>query len=65
MKKLILGLVAASALCAALPASAQVVIGENHRGNVVVRAPGIAIGHVHHRHHRVAYYDRFHHRHWR
>jgi hypothetical protein len=65
MKKLIFGLLAVATLgAAALPASAQIVVGENHRGNVVVRAPGIAIGHRHH-HHRVAYYDRFHHRHWR
>jgi hypothetical protein len=65
MKKLILSLVAVAALGAALPATAQVVIGENHRGNVVVRAPGVAIGRVdHHHRHRYAYFDRHHHRHY-
>jgi hypothetical protein len=62
MKKLILGLVAVAALGAALPASAQVVIGERH-GNVVVRPAGVAVEHRHHRA-RYVYYDRHHHRHY-
>ena len=79
IKKIVLGLAAIAAISAAVPASAQVVIRENRRGDVVVRPAGAYVDHRfdrrdrfdrferrHHRH-RVVYFDRFGHRHvtWR
>ena len=64
IKKLILGAVAAAAIGAAAPASAQVAVGENRHGAVVVRPAGVVVRDRSH-HHRVVYYDRNHHRHYR
>ena len=79
IKKIVLGLAAIAAISAAVPASAQVVIRENRRRDVVVRPAGAYVDHRfdrrdrfdrferrHHRH-RVVYFDRFGHRHvtWR
>jgi hypothetical protein len=65
IKKLILSVVAVAAIGAAVPASAQVVVGENRHGNVVVRPARVVVQDRYHHHHRVVYYDRHHHRHYR
>jgi hypothetical protein len=66
MKKLIFGLLAAATVGAAVPAAAQVVIREHRDGAVTVRPAAVYPAYRHH-HHRVVWFDRFHHRHveWR
>jgi hypothetical protein len=63
MKKLVFGLLAAAAIGAAVPASAETIVHERPNGTVVVNH----LGPVHHRLHRVVWFDHRGHRHmaWR